>query len=403
MLEIFPDHLAGDPHLGDRVAPREIAELRMNRWPPEVVLRDGRIGFVSPRRRRDLEHFGRLHGIPFVERDDLWSLLCEEFLDTEFDETHRHATMRVLAENGMPEDEVDAIRNFIRWEMLARTVATWEWVHYGLLDLLRARPIRIRPPIENEPFLPRDNSNAELHRWGEAIANRAAVKRSDATPLQRSDEAVRRRLSFVSSSRPVNAPGWRERRDQLEALAGELLTAWSSRERHYHTPRHLLAVLEAVEHEKPADAFKLAAWFHDAIYDPTRRDNEERSAEWLERSTAAFVADGDLDAADVQLALRMIRATARPLEPIDDEALAAFLDADFQIFASVPEDYDRYALDVRREYAFLSDDSFRAGRRTFLEALQTAVDARGFFFRSASPLAESLARQNLSRELGQLR
>jgi predicted metal-dependent HD superfamily phosphohydrolase len=194
------------------------------------------------------------------------------------------------------------------------------------------------------------------------------------------------------------------RREQFQELRDELLHAWSAPERRYHSPHHLLAVLEAVAHEKPAHAFQLAAWFHDAVYDPTRTDNEERSAEWLERSTGTFVKDGDLDAAEVQLALRMISATANPLKPlIGDDAIATFLDADFQIFASVPEDYDRYVRDVRHEYAFLPDDGFVHGRRSFLESLRAAVEARGFFFRHASPLAEWLARENLSRELRALR
>lgn len=404
MLQIFPDRLEGDPHLDDSVAPSDIAELRMNRWPPEVVLHDGRIGFVSGVHRRDLESFGRLHGIPFVEREDVWSLICDEFLDTEFDENYQQATMRMLAENGVPDEEVEAIRRFVRWEMLFLTYMTWEWVHYGLFDLLQARPIRILPPIDDERFLPRDNSTAELRRWAEAIANRAVEKSSVAAPPEPSDEQLRRRLSFARPhARFVRSGEWFERCKRLDALAAELLEAWSSPGRHYHQARHLLAVLEAVEQHKPANAFKLAAWFHDAVYDPTRTDNEELSAQWLERSTTELVRDGTLERADVTLALRMIRATARPLDPLPpDDPVGAFLDADFQIFASVSEDYDRYVRDVRREYAFVPDDMFAHGRRTFLESLQSAVEQRGFFFRHASPLAEWLARENLARELREL-
>ena len=42
-------------------------------------------------------------------------------------------------------------------------------------------------------------------------------------------------------------------------------------------------------------------------------------------------------------------------------------------------------------------------RRAFLESLEAAVKTRGFFFRAPSPLCEWLARQTLSRELGELR
>lgn len=106
---------------------------------------------------------------------------------------------------------------------------------------------------------------------------------------------------------------------------------------------------------------------------------------------------------DVRLAAQLVRATSRPLDPPsahpDAEAVARFLDADFQVFASLPEDYDRYVAAVREEYSFVPDDLFRAGRRAFLVKLQAAVDARGWFFREAPPQAESRARQNLAREL----
>ena len=311
--------------------------------------------------------------------------------------------MRVLGENGVPKEEVEAIRRFVRWEMFAVTYFSWEWVHYGLFDVLNARPVRLLPRRGDKPYLPRDNSKEELRRWGEAIANRAISKGSVAAPPELSDDEVRNRLSFVSPTRRVGSPEWYKSWAQLEALASEFVAAWSSPGRHYLTPRHLLAVLQAVEQHEPKNAFKLAAWFHDAVYDPTRTDNEEQSAQWLERSTATFVRDGDLARADVELALGMIRATAHPLEPVRDDTVGAFLDADFQVFASLPEDYDRYVRDVRREYAFVPDDVFMQGRRTFLESLQAAADTRGFFFRTASPFAEWLARENLARELGERR
>jgi predicted metal-dependent HD superfamily phosphohydrolase len=139
----------------------------------------------------------------------------------------------------------------------------------------------------------------------------------------------------------------------------------------------------------------------------TRTDNEEQSARWLERATAPLIAQGELDRRDVDLALRMVRATARPLEPLPrgprSEPVRRFLDADFQVFASLPEDYERYVAGVRQEYASVPDAAFRTGRRAFLERLEAEVLRRGWFFRFASPLAESLARSNLAREIERLR
>jgi len=184
------------------------------------------------------------------------------------------------------------------------------------------------------------------------------------------------------------------------------MAAWSSTGRVYHGPRHLLRVLDAVQGHAPERAFVLAAWFHDAVYDGARTDNEEESARWLERATAPLVADGELDRREVALAGRIVRATARPLDPLplsrDRSAIRQFLDADFQVFASLPEDYDRYVAAVRQEYASLPEAAFRAGRRAFLDRLRAEVERRGWFFREASPLAEALARKNLAREIAGL-
>ena len=319
--------------------------------------------------------------------------------------------MRALEASGIPREEVAAIRRFIRWPMLAVTAITWEWMHFGLWDVLQARPVRLLPAGwgKDARFLPRDGSATELRRWAEAIANRAPVRNSP--PVIPDEADILRTLEhrFVS---PVlgtkgSLDGWEDRRRSLREIQNPLLAAWTAPHRAYHGPRHLLAVLDAVRPFKPERAFVLAAWFHDAVYDPTRTDNEEESARWLERATAVLVAEGVLDAGDVHLAARMVRATSHALEPLagDTECIAIgrFLDADFQVFASLPEDYDQYVAGVRKEYGFVPQDAFQMGRKSFLEKLDAEVVRRGHFFRAASPLAETLARRNLACELAQLR
>src|SRR5262245_47446412 len=71
-------------------------------------------------------------------------------------------------------------------------------------------------------------------------------------------------------------------------LGADLLSRWAEPHRRYHTVEHLAFMLDVIERhidlaENP-DVVRLAAWFHDAVYDPRGSDNEERSVE-LARAT----------------------------------------------------------------------------------------------------------------------
>jgi pantetheine-phosphate adenylyltransferase len=58
--------------------------------------------------------------------------------------------------------------------------------------------------------------------------------------------------------------------------------------RFYHTPEHLQEVLDVLSKSgEPDDELFLAAVYHDAVYDPTASDNEERSADLFKKDAAA--------------------------------------------------------------------------------------------------------------------
>ena len=75
------------------------------------------------------------------------------------------------------------------------------------------------------------------------------------------------------------------------------------------------------------------------------------------------------------------------------------MDADFSVFGSAPDEYDVYRALIREEYGQFDDDAFRQGRTAFLRRLQAEIAARGRFFHFAQPIEESLAQENLAREL----
>lgn len=64
----------------------------------------------------------------------------------------------------------------------------------------------------------------------------------------------------------------------------DLVTAYSSAARFYHTLEHIQHILEIINELRLLatnfPALQLAAWFHDAIYDSRANDNEEKSADY---------------------------------------------------------------------------------------------------------------------------
>jgi predicted metal-dependent HD superfamily phosphohydrolase len=66
-----------------------------------------------------------------------------------------------------------------------------------------------------------------------------------------------------------------------------LLSMWNESHRHYHNQNHLLNLIEEINNmksnldERQYEKLILSALFHDIVYDPSRSDNEERSAEFF--------------------------------------------------------------------------------------------------------------------------
>ncbi|WP_433551738.1 HD domain-containing protein [Micromonospora zamorensis] len=187
------------------------------------------------------------------------------------------------------------------------------------------------------------------------------------------------------------------------ASAGEqLLARWREPHRHYHTVAHLTAVLGVVdEHADLAgrpDVVRLAAWFHDAIYDPRAAgDANERDSAALAESVLTGLGVPAPTAAEVR---RLVLLTAGHTVAPGDLDGALLCDADLAVLAAPPADYDRYAAAIRREYAHVPEPAFRAGRAAVL----TGLLALPALFR-LPPLAarwEEPARNNVRRELAAL-
>lgn len=160
---------------------------------------------------------------------------------------------------------------------------------------------------------------------------------------------------------PRGAPAERAER---EAVGRDLLARYAEAHRAYHVVAHLDAVLRTLDElaapASPAAATELAAWFHDAVYDPRATDNEERSRDLAATQLRRLGLDGA-----VQLVGELIMATkAHDITGIAEAGL--LLDADLAVLGAPPDVYRRYARAIRREYAHVPDDQFRTGRATVL-------------------------------------
>jgi predicted metal-dependent HD superfamily phosphohydrolase len=188
---------------------------------------------------------------------------------------------------------------------------------------------------------------------------------------------------------------WNDLLPGANRLGADLLRRWSEPQRAYHDAEHLAEVLTALDElaDPVPRPVRLAAWFHDAVYDPRRSDNEERSAELA----AATLSDAGVDPVDVAEVERLVRLTASHDPTTDDADGQLLCDADLAILGSSPARYARYREDVRREYGHVSEPDFRAGRsrilRGFLE--RPAI----YRTRAGRDRWESAARRNLRAEL----
>jgi predicted metal-dependent HD superfamily phosphohydrolase len=186
----------------------------------------------------------------------------------------------------------------------------------------------------------------------------------------------------------------------LHTIGEGLLGSWATPTRQYHNLTHLQHVLRRVDelaaHAADLPAVRLAAWYHDAVYEG-RPDDEERSAQR---------AEAELSAAGLPLALvaevgRLVRLTAHHNPPAGDRNAETLCDADLAILAASADDYAAYTRAVRAEYAHYDDAAFRAGRAAVLQALLDLPR----LFRTPTGYAQwqPQAHANLRAELAELR
>lgn len=195
-----------------------------------------------------------------------------------------------------------------------------------------------------------------------------------------------------------NAVFFKEPQDLIHSIFRRLVKSYQSRTRHYHNLDHLTAMLglsdSYASHLQQKDVVDLAIFYHDVIYNPLRKDNEERSARQAVRELSKL----QLPKEKIQLIETYILATkTHDLQGFDSESdLAYFLDFDLAVLGADREIYETYAHNIRSEYHIYPDFMYNTGRS---KVLQHFLDKPSIYFTAAFRAdRETRAKENMERE-----
>ena len=189
--------------------------------------------------------------------------------------------------------------------------------------------------------------------------------------------------------------------DEMKRLEARLRSDHDVSGRAYHRFAHVedcLAKLDGIAglSERERRLLRWALLWHDSIYDPTRGDNEERSAE---RAVEELIRVGAAPEDALKVSRLILLTKGHKVEP-GDRLGAILVSIDLSILGAEPEGYRRYAEDIRREYAHVPDADYRAGRtrvlRHLLEADPLYPDPE------LSARYEAQARSNMTAEIASL-
>ena len=178
----------------------------------------------------------------------------------------------------------------------------------------------------------------------------------------------------------------------------QLKVTYTEHGRYYHDDSHITECLSQFQHymklaEHPHE-IEIAIWFHDAIYDTHKPDNEEQSAAWAKR----YLLGAGANRQSVNRIVKMILATKNHQVTSVDSKL--MLDIDLGILGAPSAHFEKYDPAIRQEYHWVPEEHYRVGRTEVL---------RGFLDRDViyhtgiirEKLEES-ARDNLTRKIAEL-
>jgi predicted metal-dependent HD superfamily phosphohydrolase len=148
----------------------------------------------------------------------------------------------------------------------------------------------------------------------------------------------------------------------IESVFDLLVDNYSESARAYHNLSHIQSLIALSEPlldkiQQP-DAHYFAIWFHDAIYNTRRPDNEDMSAEFAAESLTRL----GVPEQTIAVVREMVLATKHHRAAGLSWDMKVFLDLDTSILGAPEEIYQEYSRAIRKEYSWVPDVMYREGR-----------------------------------------
>lgn len=185
----------------------------------------------------------------------------------------------------------------------------------------------------------------------------------------------------------------------------KMISLYSEPHRYYHNLQHISELLNKAKNlvkiynlsVSEANCLMTAIWFHDAVYNPMSKTNEDDSIKLLND----FVDDVNLlNLDELKIVSEMIAATKNHLNhPRGNKLIDLFLDLDLSILGASSVRFNEYCDQIRQEYIFVDDKTYSVERKKILNHFLTYQS----LFRTewGKKLSDS-ANQNLTKELEKL-
>jgi predicted metal-dependent HD superfamily phosphohydrolase len=184
----------------------------------------------------------------------------------------------------------------------------------------------------------------------------------------------------------------------INKIFEEVIKYYNQPHRYYHNLKHIQEVLQVIDtlNNNVCDLYslKIAAWFHDLIYNPQETDNEEKSTQLA----STYLTQLNIPQSTINTVNELILSTKYHQPSSEDSKI--LVDADLSILGANLSKYNNYCRAIRWEYSWLNNQDYCQGRKKVLENFLQRKQI--YYTPKMYQLKEKQARINLLNELKHL-